>query len=101
MTKIDLFYELSVEAEQDIDQIFDYTEITYGFAQAVDYVNAFESTFERLIQHPFVGLERSEIRQGLRSIPKEEHVVFYRILDDRIRIIRILYGNRDFPRHIK
>lgn len=101
MTKLDLFYELSVEAEQDIDLIFDYTEENHGFAQAVEYVADFDHTFERLIQFSSLGRERPEIRQGLRSIKKDEHVVFYRVLDDRIRIVRILYRRQDLPRHIQ
>jgi toxin ParE1/3/4 len=101
MAKLDLFYELSVEAEQDIDSIFDYTEEKYGFVQAVKYVADFDNTFERLIQFPSLGRERPEIRQELRSINKDEHVVFYRILDDRIRIVRILYRQQDLPQHIK
>ena len=101
MSKPDLFYELSVEAEQDIDSIFDYGEENHGFAQAVEYVSNFDKTFERLIQFPSLGRQRPEIRQGLRSIKKDVHIVFYRILDDRIRIVRILYRQQDLPQHIK
>ena len=101
MSNKSLFYELSDEVDSDLDQIFDYTEKTYGFEQAVTYVSDFDITFERIIQYPESGRERPEIRQGLRSIAIAEHIVFYRVLDDRIRIVRILHGSRDLPKYFK
>jgi len=95
MAKAELFYELSVEADKDIEDIFDFTEEEYGLDQAVTYVNAFDDTFADLLENPQLGRTRSEIRKGLRSISKESHVIFYRILKDRIRVVRVLHGNRD------
>ena len=93
------FYELSTEADQDISDIFDYTESEFGLDQAVAYVSAFDECFSQLLDNPKLGRERTEIRKALRSINHEAHVVFYRILSDRIRIVRILHGSRDLPRH--
>ncbi len=100
MTKTDLFYELSVEADKDIEAILDYTAEEFGLDQAVTYVNAFDDVFTELLDNPELGRRRPEIRQGLRSIAKESHIVFYRILKDRIRIVRILHGNRDMPKFL-
>jgi toxin ParE1/3/4 len=49
-----------------------------------------------LIQdHPLVGRSRDEVRPGLRSLAADPHVVFYRITDDRLGIVRILDGRQD------
>ncbi len=48
---------------------------------------------------PMTGRERGEIRIGLRSVIKENHVVFYRIVKSRVRIVRILHGSRDLPKY--
>jgi len=95
MAKPEMLYELSPEADQDLEEIFDYTERAFGFNQAVEYLSGFDGVFTKLVNNPELGKEREEIREGLRSLLKEKHVVFYRILDNRIRIVRILHGSRD------
>ena len=90
-------YTLSLEADRDIDAIFDYTEQEYDFDQAVKYLGGFEVLFEKLLENPKLGKKRDGLKKGLRSIPKAEHVVFYRILADSIRIVRVLHSNRDIP----
>ena len=93
----DFFYELSEEADADLEEIFDYTEQEYGIDQAVHYVSAFEDTFEQLVESPRIGRNRKEIRIGLRSMLKDQHVVFYRVLKDRIRIVRVASRLSRFP----
>jgi len=97
MIKAKLFYELSDEADNDIEDIFDYTVEEFGVDQAASYVSAFDDVFAVLTETPELGRKRPEIRAGLRSVPKESHTIFYRILADRIRIVRILHGSRDLP----
>ena len=95
------FYELSSEADQDISDIFDYTEVEFGLDQAVSYASALDECFSQLVGNPELGRERDEIREGLRSITSGSHIVFYHILKDRIRIVRILHGSRDLPKHFQ
>ena len=90
-----LRYELSEEADSDLEDIFDYTVEQFGIEQAIKYVSNFQAVFIGLCNNPRLGRERKDIRNGLRSIAKESHVVFYRILKDRIRIIRVLHTSRD------
>lgn len=87
--------ELSLEADKDLENIFDYTVQQFGLDQAVIYVSSFEQVFENLSLNTKLGRERKEIRDGLRSVTKESHVVFYHILKDRLRIVRILHVSRD------
>ncbi len=92
-------YELSLEADRDLEDIFDHTYGELGVAQAAQYVSSFDDVLEALAANPHMGRTRDEVRAGLRSVVKEHHVVFYRLLDDRIRIVRILHGSRDLPRY--
>jgi Plasmid stabilization system protein len=100
MADINLFYELSAEADRDLEEIFDYTAHEFGMEQSVKYVSAFDDIFEQLLQDPQIGRERKEIRNSLRSIIKDKHVVFYRVLKDRVRIVRILHGSRDLSKFL-
>jgi len=95
MPKQGMVYELSPEADQDLEEIFEYTEGEFGFDQAIEYLSSFDELLGKLVNNPELGKERKEIREGLRSILKEKHVIFYRILKNRIRIVRILHGSRD------
>ncbi len=88
-------YELSSEADADLESIFDYTLQAFGPDKACTYVESFDDTFENLASNPKLGRTRDEIVEGLRSIVKESHIVFYRILRDRLRIVRILHISRD------
>lgn len=74
------FYELSSEADQDISDIFDCTENEFGLGQVVAYVSAFDECFTQLLDNPELGRSRDEIRENLRSLNHEAHIVFYRIL---------------------
>ena len=91
--------EISRVADLDLEDIFDYTVAQYGVDRAIKYVSSFDEVFDYLSLHPTLGRDRPEIRTGLRSLNKEYHIIFYRILVDRIRIVRILHGSRDLPRH--
>lgn len=91
-------YELSAAADRDLQDIFDYTTEKFGFEQAVKYVSEFEILFSQLVNNPHLGKSRDEIKAGLKSFSKSSHVVFYRILRERIRIVRILHANRDMPK---
>ncbi len=88
-------YDLTEQAEQDLEDIFDYTVSEFGVDQAIRYVSEFEGVFENLAANTELGRERNEVRKGLRSFAKNSHVIFYRILKKRVRILRILHSSRD------
>lgn len=81
-------YVLAEIAQLDIEEIFDFTVSEFGIGKAIEYHLNFIHLFEQLIEFPKEGKARDGIKKGLRSITKESHVVFYRILDDHVRIIR-------------
>lgn len=95
MNKSRFGYELSEKAEQDLEEIFDYTVLHFGIDQTIAYVSGFEDPFLNLSDNPELGRKRDEIRNSLRSYIKENHIVFYRVMRDRIRIVRILHGSQD------
>jgi len=90
-----LFYGLSQEADNDLGEIYDYTAESFGAEQAIKYLSGFENIFEGLCSDPESGRARDDIRNDLRSISYRSHTVFYRILKDRIHIVRVLHGSRD------
>lgn len=47
------------------------------------------------VHHPFRGRARSELKGGLRSVVADRYVIFYRVTDHAIEIVRVLHGRRD------
>jgi toxin ParE1/3/4 len=94
-------YELSPAADADLVKIYRYTEQTYGEAQAGRYLDDLEKAFEDLAANPLSGRARHELRKGLRSLVKNSHLIFYRPLKDRIRIVRVLAMTQDMERALK
>ena len=92
-------YILSEIADKDLEDIFDYTLDEFGFDQAEKYLLEIEGIFQNLIINPQIGKKRDEIKQGLYSFPKDNHIIFYRILDNHIRIVRVLHGSRDISKY--
>lgn len=94
------FYELSRPAAINLSEIYDYVKAYSGEEQAEEYLLNLEMVFELIVQNPQMGRLREEIRAGLRSLPKAKHIIFYRLLPDRVRIIRVLHGRQDLTRLI-
>jgi toxin ParE1/3/4 len=91
-------YELSQEADNDLQDIYDYTEDKFGTDQAIAYLLGLEELFELLCTQPHTGRMRNEIRKGLRSSSYISHIVFYRVVEKSIRILRVLHASRDIPK---
>ncbi len=93
-----LILDISEAAERDLEEIFNYIHSKHGINQAYRYVSSFDGIFQNLALHPEIGRERPEIREGLYSMSKDHHIIFYRIHGGKLRIIRVLHGARDLPR---
>lgn len=94
-------YVLSEQAVSDIDEIFEFGEYKFGYDQAIKYLIGLEEQFRKLANNPDIGRERNDIKKGLFSLPYISHIIFYRKLDGKLRIVRILYGGRDLIRFIE
>ncbi len=86
---------MTYNAKFDIDDIFDYSEVKFGFDRALEYFLELESLFEQLVDFPFEGVTRSDIQRNIRSIPVGSHVVYYHVLEKSILIIRILHQSQN------
>lgn len=93
-------YFLSDEAENDVEDIFDFGKYKFGYNQAIKYLDGLELQFELIARNPKIGKLRDEIRPGLMSFPYISHVILYRIIEKRIRIMRILYSGSNYVRFL-
>ncbi|MDT7827393.1 type II toxin-antitoxin system RelE/ParE family toxin [Pricia sp. S334] len=94
-------YVLAEAAKNDLQEIYDFGIYKFGHSQATRYLEGLRGHFEALTKNPDIGKQRDEIKVGLYSLPHVSHIIFYRILTNRIRIVRILHGRSDIPKHLK
>lgn len=91
-------YRLSAAAAKDINDIYDYTIDRFGEQQAVKYLTGLDERLAFLAEYPDTGRTRDEVRKGLMSLVYQKHVVFYRVMQYGIRIVRVLHGSMDVPK---
>lgn len=90
--------DLSPEARRDMRDIARYTTREWGEAQAERYVEQLAEAFARIGRYPEIGVRREEIDQGLRSLPVQNHVVYYEILSDAVLVLRVFHQRMDVAR---
>lgn len=89
------------------EQVFeDLVNLSFYIAQddmaAADrFLDACAASFERLTQMPYIGVERKFRNPRLDGVRMwfvqgfEKHLIFYRVTDDTVEIIRVLHATRD------
>jgi toxin ParE1/3/4 len=90
-------YSLKVTAlaKQDLREIWRGLAEFRGLKQADQQLGKIEKKFQLLTQFPRSGPSRDELKPGLRSYVVGEFVVFYRVGDVYIEVVRVLNGRRD------
>lgn len=83
--------DVSIEAEEDIDQITAYTTRTWGWRQTNRYLAKLEDGFDLLVLNPSIGRACDSICPGLRRFEIGKHVVFFILEPNGIQIVRILH----------
>ena len=89
-------YLLNVLASRDLEEIADYFEST-NIEAGKRFFREFNRKCQQLIAFPNSGKSYAEIRPKLRGLSCLGYVIFYRILDDGVEILRVLSGRRNFP----
>jgi len=95
-----LSLNLTASAVHDLENIRGYGLSTGGQRRSNDYMDEFEKAFYLLLDNPSLGKSRADIKPGYRSLVIEKHVVFYRITEQTLDVLRILHGNMDTPQHL-
>lgn len=87
-------------AREDLKNIYDYGVRRWGRKQSDRYLENIKNQLWSLRQQALIGVDRSELLPGVRSLGIGSHIVFYRITTDTAEIIRLLHGRQDPQRHL-
>ena len=82
------------EARQDLLGIWVYVAEN-SVASADRLLEAINAQCETLAEFPQMGRRREELSPGMRSFVVGSYVVFYRVIEDGVDVIRVLHGARD------
>ena len=93
-------FTLSPRAQNDLDDIWIYTVTRWGIAQAEFYTRQIGSDIATVAAQPALGRVCSEVRAGYYKYPSGSHVLFYRVIEDGVDIVRILHERMDFAGHV-
>lgn len=88
-------YFLSADADEDLQDVYLYSEDNWGERQARRYLTGLYDVFERLGAEPAIGRLRGELGEAIRSFRQGEHLVFFMEWEDEIAILRVLHGRMD------
>jgi toxin ParE1/3/4 len=64
-------------------------------ANADRLLDRINETMSRLAAVPFMGQARFDLAPGLRMFPVGNCLIFFRPIQDRIEVIRVLHGKRN------
>ena len=92
---------LSEAAKEDLIDIWLSTQARWGEAQADSYLDDLDRAFRSLADNPRKGADCMHILPGMRRLIVGRHAAFYRMKDDRIRILRVLHQSMDSALHLK
>lgn len=67
----------------------------WGPNQRQKYRARIFDAFDQLASFPFKGRARDEITEGLRSIPVDQYMIYYRVAPRSITIRRIVHSKSD------
>lgn len=84
------------EAQADLDEIFDFIAADNP-RRARTYVEDIRQACRHLCQTPLIGIERADLRPGLRVLPLWRRVVIaYELSSDTLLVLRVFTGGRDY-----
>lgn len=92
--------ELSGAADQDVAEIYGYLHRQFGPQNAEIYVVSLENCFEWLAQRPVRGKPVDYLRAGYLRFEYAGHTIWYVIIPEGVRIVRVLSARLDPERRI-
>ena len=93
-------FVLSPQSQTDLDGIWDFTEQRWNAAQAESYIRELWNAIKFVAEDPRRGRKCDEIRPGYFKSRAGAHVIFYKLADGGIDVVRILHAGMDFQQHL-
>ena len=87
-------------AQLDMEQIFDYIAVELrNPTAAIGQINDFEKAFDNVCIFPesCPYMKNEYVKdKSLRKLVVNNHIAFYRVKNNEIQVVRVLYGMRNY-----
>ena len=93
-------YVISKKAVSDIEEIWVYTLEKWSVDQANRYYNLIFDEISFICKNINAGKSMEHVRKGYRASKVKFHLIFYRILNNTVEIIRILHERMDIENRL-
>lgn len=90
--------ELTPKAEEDLKAIWNYSFRPFGVVQADAYIGRIAAVFDVPTIHD-IGTHRAELGEDIRSLPVEQHIIYFVSSHSVVTVIRILSQSQNMARH--
>ncbi len=88
-------YVISKKAISDLEEIWLYTADKWSIEQADRYYNLIFDETAFICKSPKTGKQMEEIRKNYRAAKVKSHLIFYKVENDIVQIVRILHECMD------
>ena len=88
--------EFTPKARQDVEDIWSYSVEQFGIEKAESYLRDIQRACETVAKNPRRGVGCDHIRAGYRKVSVGSHVVFYRVVERSVIVVRVLRQRMDF-----
>ncbi|MBP0018671.1 MAG: type II toxin-antitoxin system RelE/ParE family toxin [Cyanobacteria bacterium SBLK] len=89
-------YLINILASRDLNEIAEYFAEN-NLEAGERFFREFNRKCQQLVNFPHSGKSYGTIRPDLRGLPLQGYVIFYRVLEDGVEILRVVSGRRNFP----
>lgn len=93
-------FVLSPRARADLDDIWRFTVERWGVDQAEDYLRRLQTAIHDVAERPARGTSCDDVRPGYRRYRAGSHLLFYRLVEGRVDIVRILHQRMDLDQQL-
>ncbi|GAB4182662.1 MAG: type II toxin-antitoxin system RelE/ParE family toxin [Coleofasciculaceae cyanobacterium] len=87
-------YLISPSASRDLNAIADYF-LTRNVDAGERLFHEFTKKCQYIAQFPNLGKSYSYLRPSLRGLPLDGYIIFYRVVEDGVEIVRVVSGRQD------
>jgi toxin ParE1/3/4 len=84
-------------AKRDLADVWDYYARVASVEVADNLLREINEAAARLSRNALRWRARNELMPRLRSTLVHPYVIFYRVGDETVQIVRVLHGRRNFP----
>ena len=93
-------FVVSNKAVSDLEEIWLYTVEKWSIEQADRYYNLIFDEINFICKNITSGKSMEHIRKGYRASKVKSHLIFYRVINDTIAVIRILHERMDIENRL-